>query len=354
MSLLWLDYEKEFKDLVDVSFQCEKEAHSDYFSKLDGRVLNIIYRDTRYNVDFLYTAYVLEDEKVMGDYARWLYRLMQPILQLQGKTAAQAGEYVAGHLKSIQDASEKVVSEDKKDRVKALLDHAIACVLDEAGKPEPEIIRASAYEDEIEQFMDSLFTKNSRKTVYLIQEFKKKQIPLDTIYVDIIAESMRRIGELWHTGKISVDTEHYCTSVTQMAMAQLYGDLFEGERKNRTLLCACPGTELHEMGARMVADIFENDGWDSIYLGAAVPEDAMLKSIEENKPDLVALSVTMPQHLMDCYDLILKIRKRFPDQKIAVGGGAFRSTRQIWKQWPVDIYTEDARELVMRANEQYE
>lgn len=35
MSLLWLEYEKEFKDLVETSFQCEKEANPEYFSKLD-------------------------------------------------------------------------------------------------------------------------------------------------------------------------------------------------------------------------------------------------------------------------------------------------------------------------------
>ena len=349
MSLLWLEYEKEFKDLVETSFQCEKEANPEYFSKLDGRVLDIIYRDTRYNIDFLYTAFVLNDEKVMGDYARWLYRLMRPILK--DCTRAQAGDYVAGHLGSIKKAAYKVVSEEKLEKVVQLLDWAIENVREEAAGPETLERPVSRFEKEIHQFMESLFSKNSRKTMYLIQEFKKKQIPLDDIYVDIIAESMRRIGELWHVGKISVDTEHYCTSVTQMAMAQLYGDLFDGERKNKTLLCACPGTELHEMGARMVADIFENNGWDSIYLGAAVPIHAMLKSIAENHPDLVALSVTMPQHLMDCYELVKQIREKFPLIKIAVGGGAFRSTHEIWKKWPVDIYTEDARELVLRANE---
>ena len=56
----------------------------------------------------------------------------------------------------------------------------------------------------------------------------------------------------------------------------MYPLLFSQERKDRTILCACPGTELHEMGSRMVADLFENNGWDSIYLGAAVPEDALL------------------------------------------------------------------------------
>lgn len=116
------------------------------------------------------------------------------------------------------------------------------------------------------------------------------------------------------------------------------------------MLCACPGTELHEMGARMVADLFEYDGWDTVYLGAAVPQDAMLESIRSEQPDLIALSVTMPQHLMACQELIEVIRQEFPDAKIAVGGNAFRSTHGIWKKWPIDIYTENGRELLKRAN----
>ena len=64
----------------------------------------------------------------------------------------------------------------------------------------------------------------------------------------------------------------------------MYPLLVSSERRNRTLLCACPGTELHEMGARMVADIFENDGLDSIYLGASVPEDAMLEADPQQSP----------------------------------------------------------------------
>ena len=161
---------------------------------------------------------------------------------------------------------------------------------------------------------------------------------------------MRRVGELWRTAQITVDAEHYCTSVTQMAITQMYPLLFSSECRNRTLLCARPGTELHEMGARMVADIFENDGWDSIYLGAAVPEDAMLEAIRSNHPDLIALSVTMPQHLLVCRDLVNAIRREFPESRIAVGGKAFQSTHQIWKQWPIDFYVEDARELLQNVN----
>lgn len=355
MSLLWMDYETEFQNLVDTACECEQKKAPDYFSSLSKRVKKIIYRDTRYNIDFLYTAYTLDDNKIMTDYAVWLFRLMDSIFTR--KTAAETADYVIRHLDAIREAIVITIKKDKQNRLIELLDLAsdrireTAEYSDSSPSSIPHFPR-SAHEEEIQEYMDSLFQKNSRKALYLIQKFIQQGIAINDIYVEILAESMRRIGELWHTAQITVDEEHYCTSVTQMAMAQMYPVLFSNseQRRNHMLLCACPGTELHEIGARMVADIFENDGWDSLYLGAAVPEDAMLEAIRVNHPDLVALSVTMPQHLIDCRDLIMSIRREFPNQKIAVGGNAFLSTDHIWKQWPIDFYTKDARQLLAQAN----
>ena len=44
------------------------------------------------------------------------------------------------------------------------------------------------------------------------------------------------------------------------------------------------------------------------------------------------------------------IRKKHPDSKIAVGGKAFASTHDLWKQWPIDLYTPDARQLLTLAD----
>ena len=351
MSLLWMDYESEFQDLVDTAFQCEREDNPDYFSSLSKRVQKIIHRDTRYNVDFLYTSYVLKDDKIMENYSVWLFQLMDSVLK--NNTASQTAQYVINHLEYIKQGVTLTVGRDKQEDLLKLLSLAQECIrkADSADFPEESADTLnSRYEAEIQQYMQSLFDKNMRRTLYLIQQFTEKGIPVTDIYAEILTESMRRVGEMWHTAQITVDTEHYCTSVTQMAMSQMYPSLFTSERRNRTILCACPGTELHEMGARMVADIFENDGWDSMYLGAAVPQDAMLDSIRENRPDLIALSVTMPQHLLACRDLIIAIREEFPDAVIAVGGNAFRNTHDIWSQWPVDIYTTDARDLLKKAD----
>lgn len=364
-----MDYETEFQNLVDTASECEQNKAPDYFSALSKRVKKIIYRDTRYNIDFLYTAYTLGDSKIMTDYAVWLFQLMNSIFKQ--KTSLETADYVIRHLDAIREAINTTIASDKQAELLHLLDlaterirefatqEAIAestSASDSANSADSDSsapkFAVSAYEKEIQEYMDSLFQKNSRKTLYLIQKFTQQGIPVNDIYVEILAESMRRVGELWHTAQITVDQEHYCTSVTQMAMAQMYPILFSNseQRKNHMLLCACPGTELHEIGARMVADLFENDGWDSLYLGAAVPEDAMLEAIRVNHPDLVALSVTMPQHLIDCRNLITAIRQEFPNQKIAVGGNAFLSTNHIWEQWPVDFYTRDARQLLAQAN----
>ena len=349
MSLLWPEYESEFQELTDAAFQYECTAHPDYYARISPRVERIIYRDTRYNADYLYTSYLLQDDKIMSDYAAWLFELLASILK-DRQTREETAEYVIDNFTALRHGVQTVAAPEKRPQMLALLDIAEASVRDAASKPAAPIGRPSRFEKEIHEYIDCLLAKDSRHALFLIQTYLEKGISLNDVYVEILAESMRRVGDLWHTAQITVDTEHYCTSVTQMAMAQLYPNLFDSARRNRTILCACPGTELHEMGARMVADLFENDGWDSIYLGAAVPENAMLDAVRDNNPDLVALSVTMPQHLLACRGLAAAIRREFPAIKIAVGGKAFESTHDIWKQWPVDLYTCDARDFVREAD----
>ena len=353
MSLLVPDHSARFQALVDAAFQCEKDANPDYYAHISPKTERNIYRDTRYNLDYLCTAYVLHEEKILTDYAAWLYQLLAPILAERFQyTPEQTAQYTLEHFECIKKAVAQLPEADARAEMLQLMDKAADAVREAAAKPLPKVpqMPSPKYEDQICAYMDCLLHKDSRQAMLLVQQFVSSGIPLTDVYVEILAESMRRVGELWHTARITVDTEHYCTSVTQMAMAQLYPALFAQKRRGRSILLACPGTELHEMGARMVADVFENDGWDSIYLGAAVPEDAMLDAVREYQPDLIALSVTMPQHLLACRDVVLALRKAFPAAKIAVGGKAFESTDTLWEQWPIDLHAGDARDFLQQAN----
>ena len=54
--------------------------------------------------------------------------------------------------------------------------------------------------------------------------------------------------------------------------------------------------ELHQVGGKMVADVFEMHGWDSFYLGSNTPISEMVRFAKERCPDAVGLSLTqLPQ-----------------------------------------------------------
>lgn len=126
MSLLWMDYEEEFQNLVDAAYECEYKANEAYFSKLPKRVQKIIYRDTRYNVDFLYTAYVMKDAKIMEQYALWLFELMDGILK--HLTREQTAKYVIDHLEAVKQGVQLAVSEDKRAELTELINRAQECI----------------------------------------------------------------------------------------------------------------------------------------------------------------------------------------------------------------------------------
>jgi len=183
------------------------------------------------------------------------------------------------------------------------------------------------------------------KAIGVIKQAEQEGIPLEEIFEEIIMPAMHEVGELWHKNLITVDKEHYCTSTTQMVLSQFYPTIFSTPKRNRTVVTCCVGSELHEMGGRMVSDLFEYHGWDSIYLGAAVPVPSLIHAIQEYKPHLVALSVTMPQYLGVCRDAVFAIHDAFPSIRIAVGGRAFSTSNEIYKRWPVQ-YAALASELI--------
>ena len=106
-------------------------------------------------------------------------------------------------------------------------------------------------------------------------------------------------------------------------MNLVYPYLFNQEHKNRKAIISSAVNEYHQIGGRMVADIIEMNGWDSYYLGANTPLTELLRMIEEKKPDVVGLSVSMYYNLYRLSDYISSIRQQFPFVEVLVGGHAF-------------------------------
>lgn len=300
------------------------------------------------NLGDICAALELEDNELFTYSADWFYRLLCPRLPSQETGVIEEmvlkvydifGAYVG-----------KRVGPGKQKQLREKMRSAVAAAEREYENSDGAGDGEDSYREEIQEFLDCLLSAEIREAIFLVSEYRKRGIPLEDIYADIAAGSMRRVGDMWHRYAISEAQEHYCTATAQVALAQFYPVIFRQERKRRKVLVACVGNELHEMGARMVADLFEYNGWDSIYLGAAVPIDSILLEAERSRPDLLALSVTLPRHLLACREAARQARRKFPDMRLAVGGNAFAHTDDIWKRWEVDVHTKDARELVKWAD----
>ena len=104
----------------------------------------------------------------------------------------------------------KTVSDDRRPRLHWLLDCAIQATAEECESSTPAAVGGGKYEKEI-AVSDCLCSPDTKGAMSLITQYVKDGIPLNDIYVDIVAETMTRIGDMWHRHIISVDMEHYST-----------------------------------------------------------------------------------------------------------------------------------------------
>ena len=145
--------------------------------------------------------------------------------------------------------------------------------------------------------------------------------------------------------------EHFCTAVTQLVMSQLYPRIFNHARQDRTMVATSIGGELHEIGIRMVADFFEMEGWDTYYLGANTPADAVVEELVSSSAQLLAVSVTLDAHLEQAGQLVQRVRSTaaLGSMKLMIGGLPFRSDPELWRQFGADGSAADAEEAIALA-----
>lgn len=137
-------------------------------------------------------------------------------------------------------------------------------------------------------------------------------------------------------------------------MARLYSDAQYSHEPGPTLIAACTHGEHHEVGLRMICDLLEYAGWETSYLGAAVPVESLLGMVRERRPDVLALSVSTLPHVNHAKEMITQLRQlggRTP--LIAVGGRPFMQRPALAQRVGADITAADAAELVIDLTQRF-
>jgi len=202
-------------------------------------------------------------------------------------------------------------------------------------------------------FRDALLSGDHRTCLDLASRKVTSGKDLEAFYLEIIQPAMYSIGNLWECGEISVAEEHLASAIVARVMASLYAWALRPEsRYGKAVVTAAPN-EYHEIGARMVADLLEQDGWSVEYLGSDMEPRSLLERVEKTRPFFLALSVAMPFNLKQAEGIIRAVREKAETEniRVMVGGQVFERIRDLWKTTGADGYAANAAEASRRARQ---
>ena len=351
MGLLIHDLSKDFhkvaEEVYEKHFEVDKRLESEYSDYHKQKM----YEDTLHNLSFLEVAIRLEEKAIFKNYIDWLIQLMFNLMD--DVSTKKIKEQMTTHFKLIEESLKNHLDAKMYSLVQDYIKTAIEQIRTASSEEKSSADKHSPYSIHCKNYITLLLNRNVSSAVDYIKGLPKMSLSLMEVYVDVLQPVMYEIGNMWYRGEISADQEHYMTSITQTVLSQFYDIIFSTEKNGLTLIAFSVGKELHEMGARMISDLFEYEGWNSIYLGSAITKETILKNIKKYQPDLVVLSVTMPQHLVECKRIVDALNEKHAHIKIAVGGQAFNSTDELWNKWDISIYAKDARGLIKWANQTF-
>jgi MerR family transcriptional regulator, light-induced transcriptional regulator len=160
------------------------------------------------------------------------------------------------------------------------------------------------------------------------------------IFDHVITPAMYRIGERWERGEINVADEHLATAISNRVMGTVYESLVTEMpvSKERVLIAAVEGDQ-HVMGLRMVADVLEGAGYETLYLGETPLAD-LLPFISTHAPQVIALGATGPWSAPRLLDTVRAIRSNMPSLPIVLGGAQAKELADLTRDDHIYVATD--------------
>jgi methanogenic corrinoid protein MtbC1 len=212
------------------------------------------------------------------------------------------------------------------------------------------------WEVDLDPLLDALLEGDLKAAERQVQALLGPAPDLEPFYLRILAPAMHEIGLRWETARISTAQEHLASALVTRLMSAAYARTTPEPCPGKRALVCCAPNELHTIGAWMVADLLELDGWDVRFLGGDLPGADILGLVADFRPRLFMLSISMPFNLRAGAGLIEQIRgcPAGSGLRIMVGGQVFRADPGLAKAIGADGFAPDARAAALLAESWWE
>jgi methanogenic corrinoid protein MtbC1 len=201
------------------------------------------------------------------------------------------------------------------------------------------------------RYMEPLLRGDRKGCRAVVEETLQCGVPANSVYVDLIWPIMVETERLLRGDKITPTQEHLATRINRTIIAQLQNKLPRRPSKNKKIAICCAADELQELGAQMMVDLFESDGWEVRFLGGGLSNDDIFAFINEYAPDVLMMYGASPKQAPDIRRLVDTIKgvNAWPNLRIMVSGGLFNRADGLWEEIGADAFAATAMEAIQIA-----
>jgi MerR family transcriptional regulator, light-induced transcriptional regulator len=188
-----------------------------------------------------------------------------------------------GRLASVKVQSSYEVSEEELERF--LARRAIPTAA-------PERIVVRGWEQHRQRLFDAFVAGDEVEARGVVDRFSELGVPLLELCDELLAPALRRIGDNWHSGSLSIAEEHRATAIAERLLARISTNP-RGRPRGTAVVLAAPG-DRHSFPGAMAALVLRDDRWKVHHLGADVPPHDLVLFAATVNADLVVMSITVP------------------------------------------------------------
>lgn len=200
----------------------------------------------------------------------------------------------------------------------------------------------------VEEFVQVLVSGDRAAARKLIQQALADGGGAERAYRTLLWPALEKLDRLYRTDRINAAVEHMATRIVRGIADQLQSHLVMQAANGKKLIITCAEGEPEELGAQMMADLFEARGWRVYFVGGGVPNDEILSLVGQLLPDLLLIFGTQPSGVPGVRRLVDMIRDIGvnPTMNIMVSGGVFNRADGLWREVNADLFARVASEAL--------
>jgi DNA-binding transcriptional MerR regulator/methylmalonyl-CoA mutase cobalamin-binding subunit len=175
-------------------------------------------------------------------------------------------------------------------------------------------------------------------------------LPLIQLFEQLIIPMLIRIGEEWYTGKITVSTEHFASTLIRAWLILIYQRIPQKSKGPRVIIGGAPD-DLHELGPLMLAILLREAGYAVEFLGPDNPLIDLAEYAAEENIRMVILSATTLESAMSLGQFKQILENKSPSLIFAYGGGAFSYKPELVQTTPGVFLGKTLSQSIERVHE---